>query len=60
MRNDYLAKVGDQAAFEKILNDVSAKLTTDALLDMNKQFTFDKKDIAVIAKAWLQQNGFVQ
>ena len=60
VRDDYLAKVGDQQAFEKILNDVSAKLTTDALLDMNKQFTFDKKDIAVIAKAWLQQNGFVQ
>ena len=59
VRNDYLAKV-DKTAFEGILNDVSAKLTTDALLDMNKQFTFDKKDISVIAKAWLQQNGFVQ
>jgi osmoprotectant transport system substrate-binding protein len=60
VRNDLLAKIGDQAAFEAILNDVSAKLTTAALLDMNKQFTFDKKDIPVIAKAWLQQNGFVQ
>jgi len=59
VRNDYLAQV-DKTAFEGILNDVSAKLTTDALLDMNKQFTFDHKDIAVIAKAWLQQNGFVQ
>ncbi len=59
VRNDYLAKV-DKTSFEQILNDVSAKLTTDALLDMNKQFTFDKKDIPVIAKAWLQQNGFVQ
>jgi osmoprotectant transport system substrate-binding protein len=59
VRNEYLGKV-DKTAFEKILNDVSAKLTTQGLLDMNKEFTFDKKDIAVIAKAWLQQNGFVQ
>jgi len=60
VRNDYLDKVGDQQAFEKILNDVSAKLTTEALLDMNKQFTFDHKDIPVIAKAWLEQNGSAQ
>jgi osmoprotectant transport system substrate-binding protein len=59
VRDDYLAQV-DATAFEKILNDVSAKLTTDGLLDLNKQFVFDKKDIAVIAKDWLQQNGFVQ
>jgi osmoprotectant transport system substrate-binding protein len=59
VRNDYLAQV-DSAAFEQILNDVSAKLTTDGLLQLNKQFVFDKADIAVIAKGWLQQNGFVQ
>ena len=28
VRNDYLAKV-DKTAFEKVLNDVSAKITTD-------------------------------
>jgi osmoprotectant transport system substrate-binding protein len=57
VRNDYLAKV-DKAAFEKILNDVSAKMTTDALLKLNAEFVFDKKDIPVIAKEWLTANGF--
>jgi osmoprotectant transport system substrate-binding protein len=58
VRNDYLAKV-DKAAFEKILNDVSAKMTTDALTKLNAEFVFDKKDIAAIAKEWLKANGFV-
>lgn len=58
VRNDLLAKV-DMASFEKILNDVSAKMTTDALTKLNAEFVFDKKDIAVIAKEWLKTNGFV-
>jgi osmoprotectant transport system substrate-binding protein len=56
VRNDLLAKV-DQASFEKVLNDVSAKMTTDALTKLNAEFVFDKKDIAVIAKEWLTANG---
>jgi osmoprotectant transport system substrate-binding protein len=60
VRNDYLAKVADKSGFEKLLNDVSAKMTTDELLKLNSQFVFDKKDVAVIAKAWLQANGLVQ
>jgi osmoprotectant transport system substrate-binding protein len=58
VRNAYLSQV-DANALEQILNNVSAALTTDALLNMNKQFTFDHQDIPVIAKAWLQQAGFV-
>ena len=58
VRNDLLAKV-DKAGFEKILNDVSAKMTTDALTKLNAEFVFDKKDIGVIAKEWLTANGFV-
>ena len=58
VRNDLLAKV-DMASFEKILNDVSAKMTTDALTKLNAEFVFDKKDIAVIATEWLKTNGFV-
>jgi osmoprotectant transport system substrate-binding protein len=60
VRNDLLGKVGDKAAFEKILNDVSAKMTTVTLLDLGKQVSVDKKDIAAVAKAWLQANGFVK
>lgn len=53
VRNDYLAKLTDKTGFEKILNDVSAAMDTATLTDLNKQIAVDKKDIAVVAKAWL-------
>ena len=59
VRNDYLAKV-DKTAFEKILNDVSAKMDTATLTDLDKQIAVDKKDVAAVAKSWLQANGFVK
>jgi osmoprotectant transport system substrate-binding protein len=61
VRNDYLAKLSatDKDAFEKLLNDVSAKMDTATLTDLGKQVSVDKKDIAVVARAWLQANGFV-
>jgi len=39
------------------LNAVSAKLTTEALLDMNAQVQNDKKDPLAVAKAWLSSAG---
>jgi osmoprotectant transport system substrate-binding protein len=57
VRNDYLAKV-DSASFEKILNDVSAKITTPILADLYKQVTVDHKDAKDVAAAWLKANGF--
>jgi osmoprotectant transport system substrate-binding protein len=59
VRNDYLAKV-DKASFEKILNDVSAKVDTPTLADLYKQVSVDHKDVAAVAKTWLQANGFVK
>jgi len=59
VRNDYLAKLSDKAGFEKILNDVSAKITTDGLLKMNAAFALDKKDVKAIATQWLKDNGFI-
>lgn len=59
VRNDLLAKV-DKAKFEKALNDVSAKIDTPTLADLYKQVSIDKKDLAVVAKAWLVANGFVK
>ncbi len=41
-----------------ILNKVSAKLTTDALIQMNKKSDVDKQDPDQIAIAWLKSNGF--
>ncbi len=56
VRNDLLAKV-DKASFEAILNNISAKMTTDKLTQLNAEYVFDKKDIATIAKEWLTQAG---
>jgi osmoprotectant transport system substrate-binding protein len=41
-----------------ILNKVSAKLTTDALIQMNKSSDVDKEDPSQIATDWLKKNGF--
>jgi osmoprotectant transport system substrate-binding protein len=41
-----------------ILNKVSAKLTTDALIQMNKKADVDKADPDQIAADWLKNNGF--
>jgi len=59
VRNDYLAKV-DKASFEALLNAVSAKMDTATLAQLDKQISVDKKDIAAVAKSWLQANGFVK
>jgi osmoprotectant transport system substrate-binding protein len=58
VRNDYLAKV-DATSFDKILNDVSAKMNTADLTKLNAEYVFDKKDIGTIAKEWLTTNGFL-
>ncbi len=47
----------DSADIDTILNSVMAKLTTDNVLAMNKQFDVDKVDAATIAQTFIQQNG---
>jgi osmoprotectant transport system substrate-binding protein len=46
------------ADVSSILNGVSAQLTTDALIGMNKKSDVDKEDPDVIAADWLKANGF--
>jgi osmoprotectant transport system substrate-binding protein len=41
-----------------VLNDVSSKLTTAGLTEMNKRFDIDKEDAEAIAADWLADNGF--
>jgi osmoprotectant transport system substrate-binding protein len=60
VRDDLLAKLSDKTGFEQILDDVSAKMDTSTLGDLGKQVSVDNKDIAVVAKAWLQSVGLVQ
>ncbi len=45
---------------EKLLNSLSAKLTTAGLSEMNKAVDVDKADPADVAKTWLQENGFLK
>jgi osmoprotectant transport system substrate-binding protein len=48
------------AAAAKILNAVDAKLSASDLVNLNAQSVNDKKSAAVIAKAWLSDNGLVK
>ena len=41
------------------LNSVSAKLTTDALIQLNQMVSIDKADPSQVAQTWLSQNGLV-
>ncbi len=59
VRDDLLAKVGDKAAFEKLLNDLSAKIDTPTLADLYKQVSVDKKDIKDVVSTWLKAQGLI-
>jgi osmoprotectant transport system substrate-binding protein len=56
VRDDYLAKV-DAEAFKKVLNDASAKITTEALTTMGVEVAVDQKDVAEVAKAFITASG---
>ena len=59
VRNDFLAKT-DKAAFEKLLDDLSAKIDTPTLADLYKQVSVDKKDIKDVVSTWLKAQGLVK
>jgi osmoprotectant transport system substrate-binding protein len=44
----------------RVLNRVSAELTTEALIDLNKRADVDKADPQNLAREWLQQHGFTR
>jgi glycine betaine/choline ABC-type transport system substrate-binding protein len=60
---DYLAPVirKEKATPDvvSLLNGVSAKLTTENIIPLNKAFDVDKKDAKSIAKGFLEQNGLL-
>jgi osmoprotectant transport system substrate-binding protein len=60
VRNDLLAKVGDKAAFQKLFDDVSAKIDTPTLADLYKQVAVDKKDTKEVASTWLKAQGLIK
>jgi osmoprotectant transport system substrate-binding protein len=50
-------KAKASATVTAALNAVSAKLTTEVLVGLDKQIQLDKKDPAVVAKSFLSTNG---
>ncbi len=54
IRQDIIDAYGDDVA--KTLNDVSAKLTTAGLSDMNKRIGIDGEDPEQVATDWLEEN----
>jgi osmoprotectant transport system substrate-binding protein len=60
VRNDLLGKLAGKDGFEGILNGVSAAMDTATLTDLGKQVSVDKKDIPVVATAWLKAKGLVK
>jgi len=61
VRDDFLAKLsdGDRQAFEKLLNDVSAKLTTEELTTLGVEVAVSNRDVADVAEEWLKANGLL-
>ena len=43
-----------------VLNKVSAEMTTDDLIQLNRRADVDKADPEALAKEWLQQHGFAK
>ncbi|GIW08665.1 MAG: glycine/betaine ABC transporter permease [Dehalococcoidia bacterium] len=60
VRNDFLSKTPNQDQFKKLLNDVSAKLTTEELTQLNKQVGVDKREPKDVATAWLRSKGLLR
>jgi osmoprotectant transport system substrate-binding protein len=59
VRNDYLAKV-DKGSFEKLLNDLSAKIDASTLAQLDYDVIVKKKSIRDVASAWLKDVGLVR
>jgi osmoprotectant transport system substrate-binding protein len=58
VRDDLLSKVGDD--FRTTINNVSAKITTEELTNLNKQVGIDRKEPRDVAGAWLKEKGLVR
>src|SRR5262249_5017447 len=43
----------------KVFNPIAAKLTNDVMITLNKQVSQDGKDPREVARAWLQEQGFI-
>ncbi len=46
--------------FVELINSISAKITTEALLDLNGRVELEAQTPAAVAAEWLSENGFVE
>jgi osmoprotectant transport system substrate-binding protein len=62
VRDELLNKLSssDRTAFTALLDSVSAKLTTEALLALGVAHQIDRKDVPAIARTFLRDNGLIQ
>ena len=52
--DEVLEAYGDE--FGELVDSVSQALTTDALIELNRQYDIDKEDADVIAAGWIEEN----
>jgi osmoprotectant transport system substrate-binding protein len=58
MNRDKYEALGGQEFFD-VVDEVSALLTNDAMISMNKAVAIDKQDEADVAREFLEANGLV-
>jgi osmoprotectant transport system substrate-binding protein len=56
LNNEAITAYGDELT--GLINQVTEKITTEGLTELNKSTGIDKKDSDDVAKAWLDDNGF--
>jgi osmoprotectant transport system substrate-binding protein len=59
VRDDFLAKVPDAAAFQGLLDGVLAKLTTEELTALGVKVAVDQEDAEDVAAEFLTTNGLL-
>jgi osmoprotectant transport system substrate-binding protein len=59
VRDDFLEKVGDTAAFQKLLDDVLAKLTTQELTQLGVEIVINNREISDVAQEFLTKHGLL-
>jgi glycine betaine/choline ABC-type transport system substrate-binding protein len=58
IRNDTLEKMGD--AGRQVIIDVQEPLTEQAMQELNSRVSLDKEEPQAVAKAYLQEEGFIE
>jgi osmoprotectant transport system substrate-binding protein len=59
VRDDYLEQVGDPAAFQKLLDDVLATLTTEELTNLGVEIAVNNKEVSQVAREYLTAKGLL-